>query len=170
MNTQRFPAYLTLMSGSRVPRPLPLTGPRRTSTAGKGAVLDRRELFATVERIGELAPTAPLSFLVITVEGMGDLGREESQLLMRLVAGRIRSVTRATDAVGRMGAAGFGVVLQGTGTTAASAVAARLSYHLAQIVHGVDGNLSVQVSAATGTGINWSTLPIAAMSSLPDCG
>lgn len=174
MNTHRFPAHLTLIAGGFAPRPLPLREPRRNRRTARNGdvarVLNRKELFETVERIGELAPNAPLSFLVVTIDGLGDLGADESQLLMRLVAGRIRSVARATDAVGRMGAATFGAVLQGTGVTAASAVAARLSYHLTQVVRGVDSGLGVRVSAATGTGLNWDTLPVAATAWLPDCG
>lgn len=173
MNTQRFPAYLTLIPNGFAAQPLPLVGRRAGNgslKAGVAGVLDRRELFATVERIGELAPNAPLSFLVITIDGLSDLGAQDSQLLMRLVAGRIRAVARATDAVGRMGMAAFGAVLQGAGVTAASAVAARLSYHLTHVVRGIDSGLDVRVSAATGTGVNWATLPVAATESLPDCG
>ncbi len=168
------PAHLTLLPSGIATRPLPLTergGTRQIAIKGGVArVLDRRELFKTTERIGGLAPNAPLSFLAINVDGLGDYSPDEAQLLMRLVAGRVRSLMRATDAVGRMGGASFGVVLQGTGVTAAGAVAARLSHHLSHVVHGVDGSLHVRVSAATGVGLNWDTLPVAATESLPDCG
>jgi GGDEF domain-containing protein len=89
---------------------------------------------------------------------------------MRLVAGRVRSLTRAVDAVGRLGDASLGVLLQGAGVTAAGAVAARLSYHISQVLRGLNHELAVRVTAATGTGANWATLPIAATPTLPDCG
>jgi hypothetical protein len=133
-------------------------------------VLGRGELFETVERVGKIAPDAPLSFLVLVVDGLADLPPVESELTAHLVAGRIISLTRSVDTVGRMGEASFGVLLQGTGSTAAGAVAARLSYHVSQALHGLSAELGVRVSAATGTGTNWATLPVAATPALPDCG
>lgn len=172
MSTPRFPANLTSIAGGVAARPLPLTEPRRADAADPArhgaAVLDRKGLFDTIERIGTVAPTAPLSFLVVNVEDLAALRRDDAQLLMRLICGRVRALTRATDAVGRMGSASLGVLLQGTGATAAGAVAARLSHHLSQVIRNVDPTLSVCVSAATGTGINWDTLPVAATQTLPD--
>jgi GGDEF domain-containing protein len=153
-------------------RPVPLTGHRAQAANGPAsqatAVLDAADLEDTIERIGSLAPNAPLSFLVVRVDDLTPLGGDEAQLLMRLVSGRLRSLVRATDMVGRMGSASFGVLLQGTGTTAAGAVAARLSHHLSQVVRAANSALSVRVSAATGTGVNWNTLPVAACEGLPD--
>jgi GGDEF domain-containing protein len=143
---------------------------RRHASGARSSVLDRRQLFETVERVGRVAPRAPLSFLVVVVDGLAELPRQESELTAHLVAGRITSLTRAVDTVGRMGDAAFGVLLQGTGATAAGAVAARLSYHVSQALHGLNAELGVRVSAATGTGANWATLPVAAAPTLPDCG
>lgn len=166
--------HLRLVTGHVGTRPLPLTGRQgqRRAALKQGAtdVLDRRELFETVERVGEIAPAAPLSFLVVTVDGLAELARDEATLTMRLVSGRVRSLTRAVDAVGRMGEASLGVLLQGTGVTAAGAVAARLSHHISQVVRGLNPQLGVHVTAATGTGANWPTLPVAATPTLPDCG
>jgi GGDEF domain-containing protein len=174
MSTHNPPMHLRLVSGHVGARPLPLTerqAHRRTALKrGVAGVLDRHELFDTCERVGEVAPTAPLSFLVVTIDGLATLSHDERTLTMRLVSGRVRALTRALDAVGRMGDAALGVLLQGTGATAAGAVAARMSYHVSQALHVVDAELGVRVSAATGTGANWATLPIAATPSLPDCG
>lgn len=174
MTTQQPPLHLRLISGHAGSHPVPLTGrhgKRRSAFHPRGvAVLDRRDLFMNIERVGKVAPTAPLSFLVLTLDGLADLSRDEAELTMRLAAGRICSLTRAVDAVGRMGDGAFGVLLQGTGVTAAGAVAARLSYHVSQALHGLNAALGVRVSAATGSGANWATLPVAAMPTLPDCG
>ncbi len=174
MTTHPSPLHLRLVTGHVGTRPLPLTerqSQRRTALKRSlPSVLDRRDLFAMVERVGEIAPSAPLSFLVVTMDGLSALSRDEAGLTMRLIAGRVRSLTRAVDAVGRMGEASLGVLLQGTGVTAAGAVAARLSYHVSQSLRGLDPVLDVQVTAATGTGANWATLPVAAMPAFPDCG
>jgi GGDEF domain-containing protein len=133
-------------------------------------VLDRRGLLESVERLGKIAPEAPLSFLIVIVDGLDAIGEVEADLTMRLVAGRLRSLTRATDAVGKLSGSAFGVLLQGTGSTAAGAVAARLSYHVGNVLRGIHAELGVRVTAATGTGVNWPTLPVAAAESLPDAG
>jgi GGDEF domain-containing protein len=170
--TSPLPAYLTLIPGGFAARPVPLAerGVGRRSPANGAVVLDRPELFQAVERIGRLAPNAPLSFLVVRVAGLADLDHDQEQLAMRLVAGRVRAMTRATDVVGRMGGASLGVLLQGTGLTAAGATAARLSYHVSSAARAISPALDIRVSAATGTGLNWNTLPVAAANSLPDCG
>jgi hypothetical protein len=171
MDTPLPPLHLKLVTPHGRGHPVPLTRRhRRQATDRRSRVLSRRELFATVERVGTVAPGAPLSFLVVMVDGLADLPPVESELTGHLVAGRITSLTRAVDTVGRMGEAAFGVLLQGSGATAAGAVAARLSYHVSQALHGLSAELGVRVSAATGTGANWATLPVAATPSLPDCG
>jgi GGDEF domain-containing protein len=99
----------------------------------------------------------PLSFLAVHVETEEPGGGH-----LRAVAARLRELTRSTDAVGRVEEAVFGVVLQGTGVTAAGAVAARLAHHLNRLP-GAGRTFAVAVSAATGTGINAATLPEAAL-------
>ncbi len=171
MDTPHPPLHLSLVTPHGHSRPVPLTRPhRRRALDRRDRVLDRRELFTAVERVGKVAPAAPLSFLVVVVDGLPNLPGDESELTTHLVGGRITSLTRAVDTVGRMGEGAFGVLLQGCGATAAGAVAARLSYHVSQALHGLNAELGVRVSAATGTGANWATLPVAATPSLPDCG
>ena len=85
--------------------------------------------------------------------------------VMSAVARRVRELTRATDHVGRFTATSMGVVLQGTGAQAASAVAARLTFHLGHGLAAVAPGLEVSVHAATGTGVNADMLPVAALDS-----
>jgi GGDEF domain-containing protein len=117
----------------------------------------RAALLARLEMVGSLAPSMPLSFLAVHVEA-----DELNAPMLRAVAARLRELTRPTDAVGRLDDATFGIVLQGTGVTAAGAVAARLVHHLNRLP-GAPREFSVTVSAATGTGLNGATLPEAAM-------
>lgn len=133
---------------------------------GKQAVLDRLGV------IGSLAPDAPLSFVVVKVHGLQELNHTSDaragEALLHEVAARLRELTRATDMMGRLSGSSFGLVLQGTGATAAGAVSARLSHHLNQIAAG-SPPVEVRVSAATGRGMNAEVLPRAALDSLEDC-
>jgi len=126
-----------------------------------------------LEMIGSLAPGCPLSFLVVKVSGMHGInaadGVRAGDDVLRTVAWGIRDLTRATDVVGRLTGASFGIVLQGTGATAAAAVAARMTHHLNQLTSR-SRPVQAVVSAATGRGINADTLPLAAIDSLGDCG
>jgi GGDEF domain-containing protein len=117
----------------------------------------RAALLARLEMVGSLAPSMPLSFLAVHVEA-----DEPAGPMLKTVAERLRELTRATDAVGRLDDATFGIVLQGTGVTAAGAVAARLAHHLNRLP-GAPRDFCVTVSAATGTGLNAQTLTEAAM-------
>ncbi len=126
----------------------------------------REALLARLEMVGSLAPAMPLSFVAVHLEG----GESERAELLRAVAGRVRELTRPTDAVGRLDHETIGVVLQGTGATAAGPVAARLAHHLNHMA-GAPRGFSVTVSAATGTGVNAATLPAAALDSFAGaCG
>lgn len=133
---------------------------------GKQALLDQLDV------IGSLAPQAPLSFVVVRVEGLKELNHQSDaragEAILRDVATRMRQLTRATDTMGRLSGSSFGLVLQGTGATAAGAVAARLSHHLNQIIVG-SPPVEVRVSAATGRGLNAGVLPGAALDSLEEC-
>ncbi len=174
----RIPAYLTLLK--------PMTGPTRQAAApthiarhlryerpgatsrDEFGVATRHALLLQLDTIGELAPTAPLSFLVVTLQGLNnlanDLGERACEDALKLTAQTMANVTRATDMVGWMSEAGFGVVLQGTGSIGASAVAARMSHHLDRALQAFP-HIVAEVGSATGTGVNAEMLPVAAMDS-----
>jgi diguanylate cyclase (GGDEF)-like protein len=181
MATTRFPTYLTLLSGTasrsaaeRAPvalglRPTPSSGQRDPLTG----VATRQSLLEQVEIIGQLAPAAPLSFVVVRLDGLESLNRlggwRAGDEALRTVARAIQELSRATDMVGRLSGSSFGVILQGTGATAAGAVAERLAHHI-QRLPTVARPVEAAVSVATGTGINADTLPVAAIDSLLNCG
>ena len=142
---------------------------RDTSAApqlpGRAALLDRLSIVAA------LAPGAPLSFVVVKVDGLSELNRSfgwtAGSEALRAIGQEVCRVVRATDLAGRLTGTMFGIVLQGSGATAAEAVAARLSYRINRALPGSQP-VSVRVSAATGTGVNADVLPVAAMESFRD--
>lgn len=168
MSISRIPSYLTLVPAPialwpSVPAPTrihPEVLPASEQDPGTG-VTTRRALMERLSMMGDLAPRAPLSFLVVHVEAAGS-DDDAAASPYAPVATRVRELTRATDCVGRLREDCFGVVLQGTGVTAAGAVAARLSHHLNRLAE-ITPRYAVSVSAATGTGANALTLPSAAM-------
>jgi|GEM_PF-3455841 len=177
----RFPAYLTLVgrSGANGPSrsassPLVLREVLRPAQRDPlCGVATRHALLERLETIGSLAPAAALSFVLIKVDGIAAVNRDHGlragDHVLRAVADLITAYSRATDTVGRLAGASFGVVLQGTGSTGASSAAARLSFYLGQLA--VDGRaVSARVTVATGKGINAETLLDAAFDSLDDCG
>lgn len=182
MPTARFPAHLTLIGSFSMPehrsRPQevaskPLSFPTAIARDELCDVATRHGLLDRLEVIGRIAPSAPLSFVVVRVYGLADLnaahGREAGDDTLRAVAKELRDLTRPTDLVGRLTGSAFGLVLQGTGSTAAAAVEARVSYRLAKLdLIGLP--IEVRVSAASGTGVNFEVLPLAAMDSFDDCG
>ncbi|MCC6420521.1 MAG: diguanylate cyclase [Gemmataceae bacterium] len=158
--TAHLPSNLTLLrpatTGDRAPAPAPPRLPR---------LLSRAEVFERLETVGVLAPRAPLSFLVVRVDRAG----AAHQLLLQAMTRRIQELIRPTDTLGQFTGSSFAVVLQGTGATAAGAVAARLTHHLNQLAASLSSGARVEVYAATGTGLNADTLPVAALDSLDDC-
>ena len=168
MSISRFPAYLRLIGAgtfhaaddAEAPAKLTVfeTDPA-TGVATLSALLDR------LDDMGRLAPRAPLSFLVVKVSGLGQCDTDDS---LKQIADRIRELSRATDVVGRLTGTTFGIALQSTGVTAAGAVAARLTHHLNRLAE-LSSSICITVSAATGTGINAETLPIAAMDTAQPC-
>lgn len=169
MTATRFPAYLRLI-GTAWPdakkhgEPSAAVQPAyeldsATGVATRGALLD------ALDTMGLVAPRAPLSFVVVKVSGVS---RCDGGDPLRLIAGRVKELVRATDMIGRLTGTSFGVALQGTGVTAAAAVAARLMHHLNRLQE-LDPAICITVSAATGTGINAETLPIAAMDTCTPC-
>ena len=119
--------------------------------------------------MGSLAPQAPLSFVMVKLYGLDSLSEDARESALSAISNRVLTLTRATDAVGRYASDRLGIVLQGTGASAASAVAARLQFHLDQLAETLP-SVSVVVSVATGHGFNANALPVAAMDSLLDAG
>jgi GGDEF domain-containing protein len=152
----------------------PRTGFRGTARAPEtqvAPILSRRGLLERLDTIGELAPNSPLSFLLVRIDGI-DAGAAEGlteRQVMGMMGMRILGLTRPTDSMGEYSASSFGIVLQGTGATAASAVAARLTFHLNNLGEALAPGTNARVYVATGLGMNAETLPIAAIDSLDEC-
>lgn len=127
-------------------------------------LLERDELLDRLAEMGELAPRAPLSFLLVRVcgrENRGSVRRLERHVLDALGT-RAGSLLRPVDAIGRWGRASLGVALQGAGSRSAAATAARLSLHLNSLLQTARLDMEVRVFAASGYGVNALTLPVAA--------
>jgi diguanylate cyclase (GGDEF)-like protein len=187
MATQRFRTHLTLMGrgdpvvaaarrdtdAALALAPLPFPTAAAFTRDELCDVATRRGLLERLELVAGIAPTAPLSFVVVKVYGLAELneqrGREAGNEVLRGIADELRGLTRPTDLVGRLTGTTFAVVLQGTGATAAAAVQARLQHRVSQLPV-VSHPIEVAVSAATGIGLNADTLPLAAMDSFEDCG
>jgi GGDEF domain-containing protein len=169
MSAARFPAYLKLI-GSAAGRRSEAIEPAERFAAeeldAETGVVRRDVLLDRLETMGHLAPRAPLSFLVVKVAGLSQCGADDP---MPAVARGVLALMRGTDVVGRLTGTSFGIALQGTGLTAAGAVAARLTHHLNRLPE-LPSSICITVSAATGTGVNAETLPIAAMDSMGCCG
>jgi diguanylate cyclase (GGDEF)-like protein len=178
MAATRTPAYLTLMPdrlerrsepGEPIPFPTAAAFTRDSlcDVASQRGVLDRLAL------VGDIAPNAPLSFVVVKLDGLAELntsaGREAGDVALCAIADEVRSITRPTDLVGRFSGTTFGIVLQGAGATAAAAVQARLNFRLSRLPV-MSPPLAVRVSAATGTGVNSAVLPAAALDSFAEAG
>ena len=163
MTANRFPSHLRLLGPGfkLVPGAVAnvVAMPSRRRMASCDELLDR------LETIGELAPDAPLSFLVVRVTG---LLPDEHDDQLRRISNRLADLLRGTDVVGQMHGHAFGIVLQGTGVVAAGAVAARLTHHLNRMAE-LSPSICITVSAATGTGKNAGTLATAAMESFEAC-
>ncbi len=149
------------------PTPFRAHARRKTDPAtrlpNRGALLERLDVVAT------LAPHAPLSFVVVKIDGLAGGEGADGEVVLRAVAREVCRVLRPTDLAGRLTGTTLGIVLQGSGTTAAGAVAARLHYRLNRLPE-LNRPASVRVSAATGTGLNAEVLPVAAMESFQGCG
>jgi GGDEF domain-containing protein len=146
-------------------------GQTRAHRTASAPIVSRRELLDRLETIGELAPHAPLSFLLVRVEGLDAVSATaySPRQIMGMIGMRIIALTRPTDTVGEFAGNAFGIVLQGAGATAAAAVASRVTFHLAQLRDGLGIETNAVVYAATGNGLNAELLPVAAIDSLDDC-
>lgn len=170
MTVSQIPAYLRLASSEDAGFAPSAPPPFQLSAYSKRTrLLSQSQLAQRLALVGELALSAPLSFVAVEVFGLEGAPVEKCETVLNEVAGEILRLTRATDAAGRLGLDGFGIVLQGTGATAAAAVAARLSFH-ANRLESVTWPIEVRASAASGTGKNAAVLITAARDSLGDCG
>ncbi len=166
------PTYLTLLRPAGE-APLPdQPRPVRAFTLSHDplcGIPTRQSLIEKLETLGDLSPNSPLSFILVRVEGLGEVNRQEGfaegDAVLRRVADMLTTLTRPTDFIGRFTSASFGVVLQGAGATAASAAAARLEHHLRQVTAS-PSPITISVSAATGRGLHCAILPLAAADSL----
>lgn len=158
MELARFPTHLRLV------RPADRDG--AVSIPAERRLLSRRELLHRLDAVAELAPQAPLSFLVVRVEGLEAVEDERGEVGVRFVTRAIgealTQVCRGTDLPGGLETGVFGVVLQGAGATAAAAAAARLTHHLNRLRH-LPVGCAVVVGAATGTGSHGRRLVSAAL-------
>lgn len=162
-------AKLTLVApqkGAGRIRRLPASAPIPFRNRRSGKVLaNRAALFDRLTKVAELAPNAPLSFVVVKVDGLSEVNRDcgwdAGSECLQLVEREVATVVRATDTAGRLTGTTFGIVCQGSGSTAAGAVAARLNYRINRVLP--PRPVSVRVSAASGLGINGSTLVAAAL-------
>lgn len=178
MSTDRFPAYLRLLrpSGDEADSAHAsmlglIRSPRGWERDGLCGVGTRQALIERLETLAALSPNAPLSFALVKVHGLAETNRvdgfQAGDAVLRGVAAKVFELTRATDFVGRFTSSSFGVVLQGSGATAAAAVAGRLEHHLRTTG---PSRTSIDVSVATGRGINATMLPLAAVDSFTGAG
>ena len=175
MSNERFPAYLTLLRpivNTSDPRPVaPARFERSIDQDRLCGVATRHALIERLETLAGVSPHAPLSFVLIKVHGLAETNRlkgfQAGDTVLKDVASTVKSFVRATDMIGRFTSSSFGVVLQGAGATAASAVAARFDHHLNS---NGPGRVAVTVSVATGCGLSATTLPLAAVDSLAGAG
>lgn len=172
MALTRFPTYLRLVGTPREERrtevPARIVSIPAWNRDLATGVASRQALMDRLTTVGELAPKAPLSFVAVRIVDAEDLDPTGLAQLQKSVAKLLGELTRATDMVGRVDDGAFGIVLQGTGTTAAGAVASRLSFHLNRIAE-LPRTAAIIVSAATGTGVNAETLAVAALDSFEVC-
>lgn len=172
MALSRFPTYLRLVGETRQERRaneparvLSLPAWNRDLATG---VASRQVLLERLATIGELAPRAPLSFVAVQLDLEDEIEENAYTALENAVTAKLVELSRATDMVGRMDDGVFGVALQGTGATAAGAVASRFAHHLNRLPE-LPQDAVVIVSAATGTGMNAHTLAMAAIDSFEQC-
>lgn len=167
MNAARFPAYLQPVAILEQP------AEGATGTPRVRRLLSRLELLHHLDAVGELAPRAPLSFLVVRISGLEEVEAERGDVGVRFVARAVgeslNELCRGTDIAGELGQGTFGVILQGAGATAAAATAARLTHHLNRLPF-LPPVCAVIVGTATGTGNHGRRLAWAALESFEvDC-
>jgi hypothetical protein len=143
--------------------------PAAQAPAGR-RLLSEGALLARLDALGNIAPAAPLSFLIVRVlnGGLAPAGSSLAARHGRMVEERLAGLLRPTDIAGRMEGGTFGVVLQGAGPARASATAAKLRHGLRGL-RTASGPVLAEVTAASGMGANGRTLAAAASEPLDDC-
>ena len=177
MTVMNPPAKLTLLNPPARARaharkshatPIPFRARCHRDAGASPLLAGHADLIERLSVVAALGPDAPLSFVVVKVDGLSELNRsfgwDAGSEALRAIGQEVCRVVRATDLAGRLTSTMFGIVLQGSGATAAEAVAARLSYRINRLLPGSQP-VSVRVSAATGTGVNADVLPVAALES-----
>ena len=132
-------------------------------------ITGRRELLARLDALEALAPNAPLSFIAISVRGLGELEPSDWRTprhVLDAVGRAARTAIRPTDLLGHLTGSSYGIVLQGAGVARAERVAAELGAAMRALPVG-RAPIEITVAAATGSGMNADVLPIAAVDSLP---
>jgi GGDEF domain-containing protein len=119
-----------------------------------------------LDTFADIAPRSPLSFLAIRITGLDVVLASRGEIGVRFIARGVGeaflSLCRGTDIPGELGDGEFGLILQGSGPTAAAAAAARLHHRLNRLPF-VPSGCAVLVGAATGTGSHGRRLARAAL-------
>ncbi|MCK9520169.1 MAG: hypothetical protein M0R74_14265 [Dehalococcoidia bacterium] len=167
---------ITAFPGNLIPFQTPAARVAVSSGAsarpGGVTLLEREALLDRLEVMGEVGPTAPLSFLVIQLrlrDGACPEPTAELHALLKVLGERARGLLRPIDALGRWTGTSLAAALQGAGATASAAVAARLSHHLNELLQPHYPGVEVQVYAATGRGTHALILPTAALEDIGEC-
>ena len=118
-------------------------------------ILTRRAFLNTAEHLARLAKRREddLALIMFDVDDFkvinDQLGHQQGDVVLRSVAGIIRSNVRASDLVGRYGGEEFIVLLYGAGLTAACRIAERIREAISQIITQGD-RITVSAGAAAG--------------------
>lgn len=136
--------------------------------SGQAAVATRSALVQRLSLLAAIAPAAPVSFLLVKIEGLSSLERLDpsgTPAIVREVAAALSRLADPTDLVGWVQDATFGVVLQGRTAGSAALTSARISHHL-NLLPVMRHPARARVAAATGTGASAGALLAAATDTL----
>ena len=142
--------------------------PRQRRGQPERRLASEDELLARLTLLGQLAPAGPLSLIAITIHGLAELEPHDWRTpahVVDAVGRQALGLVRATDLLGRLSNASYGLVLQGAAGARAAAMADELTELLRELPVG-QAPIEIVVSAVTGTGVNADLLPRAAVESL----
>ena len=132
--------------GKALARTDPLTGVPNEDT-----FTERVEL----ERARSVRHNRPftLAYLdVVGLDALDDASAARSDAVLQRIAGGLRSHTRCTDSVGRLGPAEFGILLPEAGAGAAEVALARIQRRIRESVSAESDRLSIHVGAVICVG------------------